>query len=70
MANSFERQTLYQTAIEDAERRLGSYLAMDGCEKTDSYAQQQIAKNRSWAEKLDKMYEEGELISGILETTN
>lgn len=54
--NPYEKQGTLHEAIQDAERRLGSYLAMDGCEKTDAYAQQQITRIRDWSEQLDRMY--------------
>lgn len=55
MPNIYEKQGILQEAIKDAEWRLGSYLAMDGCEKTDKYAQDQISRIRQWATELDKM---------------
>jgi hypothetical protein len=40
--------------IFDAERRLGSYLASDGNEKTDVYAQKQIKLIKQWTEELNQ----------------
>lgn len=54
--NCYEKQGVLQAAIEDAERRLGSYLAHEGCEKTDKYAQHQISLIRDWAKQLSTLY--------------
>ena len=36
--NQYEKFSLMQELIQDLEKRLGQYLCMDGCEKTDEYA--------------------------------
>ena len=37
--NVYEKQGLLAEHIQDMERSLGAYLWVDGCEKTDTYAQ-------------------------------
>lgn len=54
--NPYEKQGTLQEAIQDAERRLGSYLATEGCEKTDKYAQYQIKRINDWSKQLDTLY--------------
>ena len=36
--NHYEQYTLISEEIENLSRRLGEYLSVDGCEKTDEYA--------------------------------
>jgi hypothetical protein len=50
--NSNERQNTLSRLIFDAERRLGSYIASEGNEKTDDYAQKQIAFINQWSKEL------------------
>ena len=39
---------MYNIAIEDAERRIGSYLCMEGTEKSDQYVQHQLKLINEW----------------------
>ena len=49
--NTYEKQSLLMEHIQDMEKRLGAYLWLDGCEKTDLYAQNLIsAIKASWAD--------------------
>ncbi len=56
MPNLYEKREMFALAIEDAERRLGSYLAHDGCEKTDNYAKKQIGLINKYSEELNNLY--------------
>jgi len=47
---------MLQTAVEDAERRLGQYCASDGASLTDRYAQAQINYIRYFNEMLLDLY--------------
>lgn len=40
--------------INDAERRIGSYIACGG-EKTDPYVQAQISKIKAWTDKIEEL---------------
>lgn len=53
--NVFERQAVLQDAIRDAEWRLGSYLAIETCEKTDAYAKHQIRLINAWEKELNEL---------------
>jgi hypothetical protein len=41
--NVYEKHDLLQEHIEDMKRRLGRYLWVEGCEKTDAYARTLIS---------------------------
>jgi hypothetical protein len=48
--NCYEKHSLMMDNIEYLEKRLGAYLSIDGCEKTDSYAKaliEGIAESRA-----------------------
>ena len=55
--NIYEKQSILQTAIEDAERRLGQYCASEGVSLTDRYAQAQINCIRYFNDMLLDLYE-------------
>lgn len=48
------------TAIEDAERRLGSYIASEGTSREDAYAQQQIRHINEYSTQHAALYNEKE----------
>lgn len=54
-ALSEERIRLLELAIDDAEHRLGQYLAHPGNTKSDRYAQLQIEKIMSWAAEIGEL---------------
>jgi hypothetical protein len=56
--NPYEKQGLLLESVKDAEWRLGSYLCMDGCEKTDRYAQTQISLIKKWTNELEALLKE------------
>jgi len=53
-----EEIALYEKAITDAECRIGSYIAMEGTEKSDQYVQEQIAKIKEYYYELEVRFNE------------
>ena len=54
--NVYDRQNMLAAAIEDAERRLGSYIASEGTSREDAYAQQQIKHINNYTKQLNELY--------------
>ena len=55
--NQYEKFSLIQELIQDLERRLGQYLWLDGCEKTDAYAKGLILSIQRYRLDLAKLCE-------------
>ena len=55
--NQYEKFSLIQELIQDLEKRLGQYLWLDGCEKTDKYAEGLILSIKSYRLDLAKLCE-------------
>jgi len=54
--NCYEKQGLLNEHIQDMEKRLGAYLWVDGCEKTDKYARSLIAEIQAGRNELAGLY--------------
>ena len=55
--NQYEKFSLIQDLIQDLERRLGQYLWLDSCEKTDTYAEGLILSIQRYHLDLAKLCE-------------
>ena len=62
--NQYEKFSLIQELIQDLERRLGQYIWLDGCEKTDEYAKGLILAIQDYRLSLAKLCEHEVIVDG------
>ena len=62
--NWCEKASLVRVHIEDMEQRLGAYLVLDGCEKSDVYAQTLIRAITMWHNELAAIMNQQPVVLG------